>query len=325
MCPVEMRDSVHQKAWGNVSTAAVFMVTHSGNNSQVQRQQKGKRTVMCPHSETLHGKKKGTMYGQYNRRVASRAVPSKDSLKSDEEADSAKEPQNEFSEVQGPPGTQESGGGRARRAQVVRSQKVREEAAVLMALVPACSMGDGRGFAFPEQIISSWAQEGVHNGREVLQVAAGLAAAPAEPRRGQFMRLPPPHNTATRLSVRCLEQGYRGRVILLWSEVEVERSKFWERAKRQRARLEEDLRHLQAEETSLCKKLTLTLKPQREPVAQPKRTCPVFSRRVQPSSAAVWAAGWGRACLLIVSCVCGHHLPGFPVITLKKNRVGKAF
>ncbi|XP_070319309.1 ninein-like protein isoform X6 [Odocoileus virginianus] len=30
-------------------------------------------------------------------------------------------------------------------------------------------MGDGRGFAFPEQIISLWAQEGVHNGREVLQ------------------------------------------------------------------------------------------------------------------------------------------------------------
>ncbi|XP_043740928.1 uncharacterized protein LOC122682169 isoform X1 [Cervus elaphus] len=26
----------------------------------------------------------------------------------------------------------------------------------------------------------------------------------------------------------------------------------------------------------------------------------------------------GRACLLIVSCVCGHHLPGFPLITLKK-------
>ena len=25
-----------------------------------------------------------------------------------------------------------------------------------------------------------WAQEGVHNGREVLQVGAGLAAAPAE-------------------------------------------------------------------------------------------------------------------------------------------------
>lgn len=89
---------------------------------------------------------------------------------------------------------------------MVRSQKVREEAAVLMALVPACrswrrvlarpprrpscpecsgpclfySMDDGRGFAFPEQIISLWAQEGVHNGSEVLQVAAGPAAAPAE-------------------------------------------------------------------------------------------------------------------------------------------------
>ena len=43
-----------------------------------------------------------------------------------------------------------------------------------------CSVGDGSGFAFPEQIISLWAQEGVHNGRDVLQAGAGLAAAPAE-------------------------------------------------------------------------------------------------------------------------------------------------
>ena len=35
------------------------------------------------------------------------------------------------------------------------------------------------------------------------------------------------------------------------------------------------------------------LQPQREPIAQPKRTCPGFSRRVQPSSAAMWATGWG--------------------------------
>ena len=39
-----------------------------------------------------------------------------------------------------------------------------------------CSVDDGSGFAFPEQIISLWAQEGVHNGREVLQVGAGHAA-----------------------------------------------------------------------------------------------------------------------------------------------------
>ena len=43
-----------------------------------------------------------------------------------------------------------------------------------------CSVDDGSGFAFPEQIISLWAQEGVHKGREVLQVWAGHAAAPAE-------------------------------------------------------------------------------------------------------------------------------------------------
>ena len=43
-----------------------------------------------------------------------------------------------------------------------------------------CSVDDGSGFAFPEQIISLWAQEGVHNGREILQVWADHAAAPAE-------------------------------------------------------------------------------------------------------------------------------------------------
>nr|CAI9713547.1 unnamed protein product [Rangifer tarandus platyrhynchus] len=58
-----------RKAWGNVSTAAVFMVTHSGNNSQVQRQQKGKCTVMCPHSETLHGKKQDQCTGSITAEV----------------------------------------------------------------------------------------------------------------------------------------------------------------------------------------------------------------------------------------------------------------
>ena len=140
--------------------------------------------------------------------------------------------------------------------------------------------------------------------------------------------------------------GLPGEADPLVVRVEVERSKFWERAKRQRARLEEDLRHLQAKETGLRKKLTLTLKvgvsgccgvppqgapaekreatlpegpfftsapswgrtepsprsweldakehflqPQRQPIAQLKRMCPGFSRRVQPSSAAMWATG----------------------------------
>ena len=63
-------------------------------------------------------------------------------------------------------------------------------------------------------------------------------------------------------SVPCrrLEQGYRGRLSLLQSEVEVERELFWEQARRQRAGLEEDLRCLQAEETCLREKLTLALK-----------------------------------------------------------------
>lgn len=32
------------------------------------------------------------------------------------------------------------------------------------------SVDDGSGFAFPEQVISAWAQEGIQNGREILQV-----------------------------------------------------------------------------------------------------------------------------------------------------------
>lgn len=31
------------------------------------------------------------------------------------------------------------------------------------------SVDDGSGFAFPEQVISAWAQEGIQNGREILQ------------------------------------------------------------------------------------------------------------------------------------------------------------
>lgn len=33
-----------------------------------------------------------------------------------------------------------------------------------------CSIDNGTGFAFPEQLIDLWAQEGIQNGREVLQV-----------------------------------------------------------------------------------------------------------------------------------------------------------
>lgn len=33
-----------------------------------------------------------------------------------------------------------------------------------------CSIDDGTGFAFPEQLIALWAQEGIRNGREILQV-----------------------------------------------------------------------------------------------------------------------------------------------------------
>uniref|UniRef100_A0A7N5KC15 Ninein-like protein n=1 Tax=Ailuropoda melanoleuca TaxID=9646 RepID=A0A7N5KC15_AILME len=33
-----------------------------------------------------------------------------------------------------------------------------------------CSIDDGTGFAFPEQLIALWAQEGIRNGREILQI-----------------------------------------------------------------------------------------------------------------------------------------------------------
>uniref|UniRef100_A0A452FIN0 Ninein like n=1 Tax=Capra hircus TaxID=9925 RepID=A0A452FIN0_CAPHI len=183
-----------------------------------------------------------------------------------------------------------------------------------------CSVDDGSGFAFPEQIISLWAQEGVHNGREVLQsldfsvdekvnlleltwalenelMMVGGAAQQAalacyrqelsfcqeqveqmarerdkarqdlekaEQRNLEFVKETDDlHSALEQLAeekVRRLEQGYRGRLSLLRSEVEGERELFWEQARRQRAGLEEDLRRLQAEETSLREKLTLALK-----------------------------------------------------------------
>lgn len=39
------------------------------------------------------------------------------------------------------------------------------------------SVDDGSGFAFPEQVISAWAQEGIQNGKEILQVCNLLLVA----------------------------------------------------------------------------------------------------------------------------------------------------
>lgn len=64
----------------------------------------------------------------------------------------------------------------------------------------------------------------------------------------------------TEKKIKHLEQGYRERLCLLRSEVEMERELFWEQACRQRAALEKDLEHLQAEDASLREKLTLALK-----------------------------------------------------------------
>ncbi|XP_073648737.1 ninein-like protein isoform X2 [Tursiops truncatus] len=183
-----------------------------------------------------------------------------------------------------------------------------------------CSVDDGAGFAFPEQIITLWAQEGVHNGREVLQSLdfsvdekvnllelawalenelmmvggatqqAALACyrqelsfrqgqveqmarerdkarqdlEKAEQRHLEFVKETDDlHSALEQLAeekVRRLEQGYRERLSLLRSEVEVERELSWEQARRQRAALEEDLQRLRAEEASLRQKLSLALK-----------------------------------------------------------------
>ncbi|XP_026973939.1 ninein-like protein isoform X2 [Sagmatias obliquidens] len=183
-----------------------------------------------------------------------------------------------------------------------------------------CSVDDGAGFAFPEQIVTLWAQEGVHNGREVLQSLdfsvdekvnllelawalenelmmvggatqqAALACyrqelsfrqgqveqmarerdkarqdlEKAEQRHLEFVKETDDlHSALEQLAeekVRRLEQGYRERLSLLRSEVEVERELSWEQARRQRAALEEDLQRLRAEEASLRQKLSLALK-----------------------------------------------------------------
>lgn len=68
------------------------------------------------------------------------------------------------------------------------------------------------------------------------------------------------HDLCCCVPYRHLEQGYRERLSLLRSEVEVEHELFWEQALRQRASLEKELEHLQAEEACLREKLTLALK-----------------------------------------------------------------
>ncbi|EPY76902.1 ninein-like protein [Camelus ferus] len=183
-----------------------------------------------------------------------------------------------------------------------------------------CSVDDGSGFASPEQIVALWAQEGVHNGREVLQsldfsvdekvnlleltwalenelmMVDGAAQQAAlacyrqelsfcqgqveqmarerdkarqdlervEKRNLDFVKEMDDYHAAleqlAEQKIKHLEQGCRGRLSLLRSELEVERELFREQAHRQGAALEEDLRRLRAEEAGLREKLTLALK-----------------------------------------------------------------
>lgn len=183
-----------------------------------------------------------------------------------------------------------------------------------------CSVDNGTGFAFPEQLIALWTQEGIQNGKEVLQSLdfsvdekvnlleltwalenelmmvsgttqqAALACyrqelrflqgqveqmvrerdkarkdlEKAEKRNLEFVKeMDDCHSALEQLTekkIKQVEQGYRERLSLLRSEVEAEHELFWEQALRQRASLEKDLEHLQAEEASLREKLTLALK-----------------------------------------------------------------
>nr|XP_012612216.2 ninein-like protein isoform X3 [Microcebus murinus] len=304
------------------------------------------------------------------RRSAS--LESVESLKSDEETESAKEPQNELFEAQGQLQTwgsevfrspqkscspscdtpesqvqgiwEELGVGSSGHlneqelAVVCQSvglrglqKEVQEESCchttTTSSLVSLClglrlfsSIDDGTGFAFPEQVMAVWAQEGIQNGREILQSldfsvdekvnlmeltwaldnelmtvdgAAQQAALACyrqelsyhqgqveqlarerdkarqdlervEKRNLEFVKeMDDCHSALEQLTekkIKHLEQGYRGRLNLLRSEVEAERELFWEQARRQRAALEHDVGRLQAEEASLREKLTLALK-----------------------------------------------------------------
>nr|XP_027777168.1 ninein-like protein [Marmota flaviventris] len=194
-------------------------------------------------------------------------------------------------------------------------------------LVSVCSglrffsnVDDGSGFAFPEQIITTWAQEGIQNGREILQSLdfsmdekvnlleltwaldnelltvdgvvqqAALACyrqelsyhltqveqlvqerdkarqdlERAEKRNLEFVKeMDDCHSALEQLTekkIKNLEEGYRGRLSLLRSEVEMEQELMWEQACRQKAALEQDVSRLRAEEASLHEKLTLALK-----------------------------------------------------------------
>ncbi|XP_034506356.1 ninein-like protein isoform X1 [Ailuropoda melanoleuca] len=58
-----------------------------------------------------------------------------------------------------------------------------------------CSIDDGTGFAFPEQLIALWAQEGIRNGREILQAATFTEILALGTKQGpvKFVKLFTPH------------------------------------------------------------------------------------------------------------------------------------
>uniref|UniRef100_A0A9L9PYA0 Ninein-like protein n=1 Tax=Homo sapiens TaxID=9606 RepID=A0A9L9PYA0_HUMAN len=142
------------------------------------------------------------------------------------------------------------------------------------------SIDDGSGFAFPDQVLAMWTQEGIQNGREILQsldFSVDEKVNLLELTWALDNELMTVDSAVQQAALACyhqelsyqqhLEQGYRERLSLLRSEVEAERELFWEQAHRQRAALEWDVGRLQAEEAGLREKLTLALKEPDEPLA----------------------------------------------------------
>ncbi|XP_024432781.2 ninein-like protein isoform X3 [Desmodus rotundus] len=171
------------------------------------------RTKFLPEQQV-----KSTVRSQIQR---SASLESVESLKSDEEGESAKEPQNELFEAKGqlptwgskcfghtqksrtcPFDTSESqvqdileelgvgSNGHLNKQELalvcqsielqgLKKQVLKESGchtsttSSLMSMCSGphlfCSIDNGTGFAFPEQLIDLWAQEGIQNGREVLQ------------------------------------------------------------------------------------------------------------------------------------------------------------
>nr|XP_023415827.1 ninein-like protein isoform X4 [Cavia porcellus] len=135
------------------------------------------------------------------------------------------------------------------------------------------SIDDGSGFALPEQVIATWAQEGIRSGREILQSLDFSLEEKVDLLEltwaldNELLTVDSVIQQAALACYRqelsylqCLEQDYQGRLSLLRAEVAAEQEQVWEQACRQNAALEQDLGLLRAEESRLRHRLGLAAK-----------------------------------------------------------------